>query len=95
MFGPVANLWKVPSLDDAISRANRSQFGLGSVLFSKDDAEIDQAIRQLEAGATFVNSMVASDPRLPFGGIKQSGYGRELAADGLRAFVNRKTVSVA
>jgi len=95
MFGPVANLWKVSSLDDAISRANRSQFGLGSVLFSKDDAEIDQAIRQLEAGATFVNSMVASDPRLPFGGIKQSGYGRELAADGLRAFVNRKTVSVA
>ena len=95
MFGPVANLWKVSSLDDAISRANRSQFGLGSVLFSKDEAEIDQAIRQLEAGATFVNSMVASDPRLPFGGIKQSGYGRELAADGLRAFVNRKTVSVA
>lgn len=95
MFGPVANLWKVSSLDDAISRANRSQYGLGSVLFSKDDAEIDQAIRQLEAGATFVNSMVASDPRLPFGGIKQSGYGRELAADGLRAFVNRKTVSVA
>jgi succinate-semialdehyde dehydrogenase/glutarate-semialdehyde dehydrogenase len=95
MFGPVANLWKVSSLDDAISRANRSQYGLGSVLFSKDDAEIDQAIRQLEAGATFVNSMVASDPRLPFGGIKQSGYGRELAADGLRAFVNRKTVSMA
>ena len=95
MFGPVANLWKVSSLDDAISRANRSQFGLGSVLFSKDEADIDQAIRQLEAGATFINSMVASDPRLPFGGIKQSGYGRELAADGLRAFVNRKTVSVA
>ncbi|MEO1966255.1 NAD-dependent succinate-semialdehyde dehydrogenase [Hyphomonas sp.] len=95
MFGPVANLWKVSSLDDAITRANRSQFGLGSVLFSKDDTEIDQAIRQLEAGATFINSMVASDPRLPFGGIKQSGYGRELAADGLRAFVNRKTVSVA
>ncbi|KCZ86782.1 NAD-dependent succinate-semialdehyde dehydrogenase [Hyphomonas jannaschiana] len=95
MFGPVANLWKVSNLDDAITRANRSQFGLGSVLFSKEEAEIDQAIRQLEAGATFVNSMVASDPRLPFGGIKQSGYGRELAADGLRAFVNRKTVSVA
>ena len=95
MFGPVANLWKVSSLDDAITRANRSVFGLGSALFSQDEAEIDQAIRQLEAGATFINSMVASDPRLPFGGIKQSGYGRELAADGLRAFVNRKTVSVA
>jgi succinate-semialdehyde dehydrogenase/glutarate-semialdehyde dehydrogenase len=95
MFGPVANLWKISSLDDAITRANRSVFGLGSVLFSKEDSEIDQAVRELEAGATFVNSMVASDPRLPFGGIKQSGYGRELAADGLRAFMNRKTVSVA
>jgi succinate-semialdehyde dehydrogenase / glutarate-semialdehyde dehydrogenase len=95
MFGPVANLWKVTSLDDAIARANRSIYGLGSVLFSKDEAEIDQAVRELEAGATFVNSMVASDPRLPFGGIKQSGYGRELAADGLHAFMNRKTVSIA
>ena len=95
MFGPVANLWKVSNLDDAITRANRSVFGLGSVLFSKEESEIDQAVQELEAGATFVNSMVASDPRLPFGGIKQSGYGRELAADGLRAFMNRKTVSVA
>ncbi|MEZ6002115.1 NAD-dependent succinate-semialdehyde dehydrogenase [Hyphomonas sp.] len=95
MFGPVANLWKVSSLDDAITRANRSVFGLGSVLFSKEESEIDQAVRELEAGATFVNSMVASDPRLPFGGIKQSGFGRELAADGMRAFMNRKTVSVA
>ena len=84
MFGPVANLWKVSSLDDAITRANRSVFGLGSALFSQDESEIDQAIRLLEAGATFINSMVASDPRLPFGGIKQSGYGRELAADGLQ-----------
>ncbi len=95
MFGPVANLWKVSSLDDAIARANRSEFGLGSALFSKEESEIDQAINTLEAGATFINSMVASDPRLPFGGIKQSGYGRELAADGLHAFMNRKTVSVA
>ena len=95
MFGPVANLWKVKSLDDAIARANRSDFGLGSALFSQDEAEIDQAVRELEAGSTFINSMVASDPRLPFGGVKQSGYGRELAEDGLRAFMNRKTVSVA
>ena len=95
MFGPVANLWKVSSLDDAIARANRSVFGLGSTLFSKEEAEIDKAVNELEAGATFINSMVASDPRLPFGGIKQSGYGRELAADGLHAFMNRKTVSVA
>lgn len=95
MFGPVANLWKVSSLDDAIARANRSVFGLGSVLFSKEESEIDKAVNELEAGATFINSMVASDPRMPFGGIKQSGYGRELAGDGLRAFMNRKTISVA
>ena len=95
MFGPVANLWKVASLDDAITRANRSVFGLGSVLFSQEEAEIDQAVRELEAGSTFINAMVASDPRLPFGGVKESGYGRELAEDGLRAFMNRKTVSVA
>ncbi|MEZ5998965.1 MAG: NAD-dependent succinate-semialdehyde dehydrogenase [Hyphomonas sp.] len=95
LFGPVASLWKVDSLDDAIARANASPFGLGSALFSTDEAEIAQAVQQLDAGATFVNSMVASDPRMPFGGVKQSGYGRELAADGLRAFMNRKTVSIA
>ncbi|HBQ50193.1 MAG TPA: NADP-dependent succinic semialdehyde dehydrogenase, partial [Hyphomonas atlantica] len=92
MFGPVANLWKIESLDEAIARANDSVFGLGSVIFTQDQSEMDQAINELEAGATFVNAMVASDPRLPFGGIKQSGYGRELAADGIKAFVNRKTV---
>lgn len=95
MFGPVANLWKVNDLDEAIQRANDNIFGLGSVIFSHDAAEIEQAVNELEAGATFVNTMVASDPRLPFGGIKQSGYGRELAADGIKAFVNRKTVVVA
>jgi succinate-semialdehyde dehydrogenase/glutarate-semialdehyde dehydrogenase len=92
MFGPVANLWKVSGLDDAIRRANASVFGLGSVIFTQDPAEMEQAVNDLQAGATFINAMVASDPRLPFGGIKQSGYGRELAADGIRAFVNRKTV---
>jgi len=95
MFGPVANLWKIANLDEAIRRANDSVFGLGSVIFTQDQTEMDQAINELEAGATFVNSMVASDPRLPFGGIKQSGYGRELAADGIKAFVNRKTVYLA
>lgn len=94
MFGPVACLWKVDSLSEAIMRANASEFGLGSAIFTTDRAEMDTAIRTLEAGATFVNSMVASDPRLPFGGIKQSGYGRELARDGILAFVNRKTVSI-
>ena len=95
MFGPVANLWKVNDLDDAIARANRSVYGLGSALFSNDEAEIEKAVNELEAGSTFVNAMVASDPRLPFGGIKESGYGRELSADGLRTFMNRKTVSIA
>ncbi|KJS36913.1 MAG: succinate-semialdehyde dehydrogenase [Hyphomonas sp. BRH_c22] len=94
MFGPVANLWRVSSLDDAIARANRSDFGLGSAIFTQDAAEIAQAVRDIEAGSTFVNALVASDPRLPFGGVKQSGYGRELAADGIKAFVNRKTVSI-
>lgn len=95
MFGPVANLWKVNDLDEAIRRANHSIFGLGSVIFTQDQAEMDQAVSELEAGATFVNAMVSSDPRIPFGGIKQSGYGRELAADGIKAFVNRKTVFIA
>ncbi|MFH1518082.1 MAG: aldehyde dehydrogenase family protein, partial [Pseudomonadota bacterium] len=94
MFGPVANLWRVSSLDDAIARANRSDFGLGSAIFTQEAAEIAQAVRDIEAGSTFVNALVASDPRLPFGGVKQSGYGRELAADGIKAFVNRKTVSI-
>ncbi len=95
MFGPVAALWKVDSLDQAISRANDSVFGLGSAIFTQENGEIDKAVRDLEAGSTFVNAKVASDPRLPFGGIKSSGYGRELAADGIRSFVNRKTVSIA
>ncbi len=95
VFGPVAGLWKVASLSDAIQRANNSPFGLGSAIFTREQAEIETAVRDLEAGSTFVNAMVSSDPRLPFGGVKQSGYGRELAADGIRAFVNRKTVSIA
>ncbi|MGB3624425.1 MAG: NAD-dependent succinate-semialdehyde dehydrogenase [Henriciella sp.] len=95
MFGPVASLWKVNSLDDAIARTNKSPFGLGSAIFTNDKSEIDNAIRDLEAGSTFVNAKVASDPRLPFGGVKKSGYGRELSRDGILAFVNRKTVSIA
>lgn len=95
LFGPVAALWQVESLDEAIARANASAYGLGATLFSQDEGEIARAVRDLEAGSTFINAAVSSDPRLPFGGIKDSGYGRELAADGLRAFTNRKTVSVA
>ncbi|MEM5517374.1 NAD-dependent succinate-semialdehyde dehydrogenase [Henriciella sp. AS95] len=95
MFGPVASLWKVSNLSEAIARANDSEFGLGSAIFTSDKGEIEVAVRDLEAGSTFVNAKVASDPRLPFGGVKASGYGRELARDGILSFVNRKTVSIA
>ena len=93
VFGPVAMLHRVPSLDAGIDLANDTHLGLGSAIFTRDDAEKRAAVQRLEAGATAINRIVASDPRLPFGGIKQSGYGRELARDGLMAFVNRKTVT--
>jgi succinate-semialdehyde dehydrogenase/glutarate-semialdehyde dehydrogenase len=92
LFGPVAWLLRAASLDEAIERANQTQYGLGSSLWTRDPAEITRGFREINAGATFVNSMVKSDPRLPFGGIGQSGYGRELSSDGILEFVNRKTV---
>ena len=95
IFGPVALLFKVGDLEEAIDIANSSRFGLGSAIFTHDEKEQNQAIRDLEAGATFVNAMTSSNPRLPFGGIKRSGYGRELAAEGIRAFCNIKTVYIA
>ena len=94
VFGPVAGLLKARDLDHAIELGNATRFGLGSAIFTQDEAEAERAIDGLDAGATFVNSIVASDPRLPFGGVKKSGYGRELSRDGIREFVNRKTVSV-
>ncbi len=94
VFGPVATLVECRDLDEAIGVGNATPFGLGSAIWTRDEAEVERAVEELDAGATFVNSIVASDPRLPFGGVKNSGYGRELSRDGIRAFVNRKTVSV-
>lgn len=91
-FGPVASVFRVKNLAEAIALANSTDFGLGASFWSNDEQEIEQAIEQIEAGAVFVNGMVKSDPRVPFGGIKRSGFGRELACEGIREFVNIKTI---
>jgi succinate-semialdehyde dehydrogenase / glutarate-semialdehyde dehydrogenase len=94
LFGPVAVVMKASTADEAVEIANDSRFGLGASLWTRDPAAIERLVPRIEAGAVFVNGMVKSDPRLPFGGVKTSGYGRELGLEGIRAFVNVKTVWV-
>ena len=93
-FGPLAAVSRVPGAEQAVELANRSRYGLGASVWTRDRERGEALTRDLEAGATFVNGIVKSDPRLPFGGVKRSGYGRELSAAGIREFVNLKTVWV-
>ncbi|WP_440769484.1 NAD-dependent succinate-semialdehyde dehydrogenase [Natronorubrum sp. DTA28] len=94
LFGPVASVFRVPDEEAAIEKANATRFGLGASVWTDDLERGERVARRFESGLAFVNELVKSDPRLPFGGVKDSGYGRELARDGIREFVNAKTIWV-
>jgi len=91
----VASIFRVRDAEEAIAVANDTRFGLGASVWTRDKREADRFVDAIQSGQVFVNAMVASDPRVPFGGVKHSGFGRELGIHGIREFVNIKTVWIA